>query len=130
MQLLIACGTWIREQDKTVIDYIHSCDIFPNVAMICDATRLPDFMVASTLDMLKQQEGILIGIKLLFADENSYLSTDQYTRSDYLIAELLKSYDKCPDVAIFREDNRFYDRDGNIHYRFTEEEVLHAMKLL
>lgn len=120
MKLLIACGTWIREWDEAVIEYIQSCDIFPNISMIEKATGLPEKQIMRTLRLIKQQEGMYIGRFALFDDEDS-----TKTRKDILIHCLMGNGDK--DVAAFLEANRYYDEDGEIHYRFTEEEVAHSL---
>ena len=66
MDLLIACGTWMKEADRKVIRYIQSCEIFPNVSMICTATGLSERSVLYTLGMLRQQEGFCVSRIRLF----------------------------------------------------------------
>lgn len=119
MKLLMICGTWIHEWDKAVIDYIRSCDIFPNTSMIVEATGLPEKRVNHTLRMLRSQEGMCVGRWGLFEDENS-----TKTRKDILIHCLMDK--DHMDIAAFLEANRYYDANGDIHYRFTEEEVIHS----
>lgn len=120
MNLLIACGTWIRDNDQSVIDYIESCDIFPNVSMIVEATGLPEQRVKRTLGMLRRQEGMRVSRSMLSEDENSTKN-----RKDVLINCLM---DDHTDIKDFLEANRFYDENGEIHYRFTEEAVTHSVK--
>ena len=117
--MLIACGTWIRESDKTVIDYIRGCEIFPNVSMITEATGLSEKQVIRTLGRLRGQERMSVGRWSLFEDEGS-----TKTRKDILIYCLM---DHNEDISDFLEANRYYDENGEICYRFTEEEVAHSM---
>ena len=121
MKLLIACGTWIREWDKDVIEYIRSCDIFPNISMIIEATGLPEKRVTHTLKMLRSQEGMYVSRLSFFEDENSKI-----TGKDILIHCLMGEH--CKDVFDFLKANRYYDKDGEICYRFTEEEVAHSIE--
>ena len=120
MKLIMACGTWVREWDEAVIEYIQSCDIFPNITMIEKATGLPEKQILRTLRSIKWQEGMYVSRFALFSDEDS-----TKTRKDILIHCLME--DGSEDIAAFLEANRYYDEDGAIHYRFTEEEVAHSL---
>lgn len=120
MRLLIACGTWIRDWDRAVIDYIRSCDIFPNISMIVEETGLPEKRVMHTLRMLRSQEGMYVSRWCFFEDENS-----TKTSKDILIHCLMGNHNII--VSDFLEANRYYNQSGEICYRFTEE-VLHAIK--
>lgn len=120
MKLLMVCGTWIRENDRVIIDYIRKCSIFPNVNMIVAATGLPECRVKHTLSMLRRQEGMRVGRCSLFDDENSTKN-----KTDILIHCLMDK--NIENVAEFREANRYYDKSGKIKYRFTEEEIIHSI---
>lgn len=121
MKLLIACGTWIRERDRIVIDYIQNCEIFPNISMIMEATGLPENRVMRTMRILRSQEGMCVGRWSLLEDENSTKN-----RKDILIHCLMDKHDE--DISDFLKANRYYNISGKICYRFTEEEVAHSIE--
>ena len=136
MILLMACGTWIDKNkwNDTVINYIYSCDIFPNITMIAEATGFPEQCVKFTLSMLKKQEEMRVSRGMLFENE-----TGTKSRKDILIHRLMEEADETiPSftnkedarkyILAFMEANRYYDENGEIHYRFTEEEVTNSLK--
>lgn len=129
MELLIACGTWIKDDDRKVIRYIKNCDIFPNVNMICTATGLSERSVLHTLRMLRQQEGFCVMRTRLFWIDDTPLEELQPTRNELLIFRLLPRYKEPFDIHDMMENNRYYDEEGNIQYRFTEEEIRSALHL-
>ena len=129
MKLLIACGTWIKDNDRKVIRYIQSCEIFPNVSMICTATGLSERSVLHTLGMLRQQEGFCVSRIRLFWIDDTPLEELRPTHNELLIFRLLLRYKDSFDIHDMMENNRFYDKEGNIQYRFTEEEIRNALHL-
>lgn len=129
MKLLIACGTWIKDNDRKVIRYIKRCDIFPNVRMICTATGLSNQSVLHTLRMLRQQEGFCVThTQSLWIDDTPFEELHP-TRNELLIFRLLPRYKEPFDIHDMMENNRYYDEEGNIQYRFTEEEIRNALHL-
>ena len=68
MRPLIACGTWIRDNDRAIIDYISKCDVFPEIPMIAEATGLPEKRIARTLKSLNAQERMYKGRRALIEE--------------------------------------------------------------
>lgn len=92
MDLFIACGTWIKDDDRKVIRCIKSCDISPNVRMICTATGLSEQSVLHTLGMLRQQEGFCVTRIRLFCIDDTPLEELLPTHNELLIFRLLLRY--------------------------------------
>lgn len=110
MKQLIACGTWIKDNDRKVIRYIKRCDIFPNVRMICAATGLSDQPVLHTLRMLRQQEGFCVThTQSLWIDDTPFEELHP-TLNELLIFRLLLRYKDSFDIHDIMENNRFYDK--------------------
>lgn len=118
----------MKDADRKVIRYIQSCDIFPNVSMICTATGLSERAVLRTLRMLRQQEGFCVS-RTRFLTEDPSLEEHRPTRNELLIFRLLPRYKEPFDIHDMMEKNRYYDNEGNIRYRFTEEEIINALHL-
>lgn len=114
MYLLLSDKSNIRGSAETVADYIHSCEIYPNRRVIKEATCMPEYMIGFPLALLKNQERMYI----TFRQQDKGFN-------DTLIHCLME--DHGDDIASFREANRYYDEDGDIHYRFSEEDVAHAI---
>ena len=114
MHLLISDKSNIRGAAESISNYIRSCYIYPNRRMIKEATCMPEYMIGFPLTLLENQERMYV----MFRQQDK-----GYT--DVLIHYLME--DRGDDIASFREANRYYDEDGIIHYRFTEEEVAHSI---
>jgi hypothetical protein len=132
MNIMCACGTWIKGYHENVVRHIESCEIFPNIQMIVEATGIPEHLVRHTVGMLLQQEGFCVGRTFLFAED---MDTKGFTRTERLIFTYVRrgSYNgpltEPDDIRDFMNQHRYYDSKGSIRYRFSEEEVRHAMQL-
>lgn len=123
MKLLFTCSTWINDNDRKIIHYIEDCDIFPNVNMICQATGIREKSVRHTIRMLRQQEGFCIKRTRLFWIDEDLIEKLHPTPQEILLYRLLLHNNDSIDISGFLEENRYYDEEGNIQYRFTEEEI-------
>ena len=134
MRLLCVCGTWIKKYHRDVVRYIDSCEIFPNIQMIVEATGVPEYLASHTVGMLFGQERLYVGRTFLFAELEG-VDTKGFTSTERLVfAYVLRKANNGPltdpdDIHDFMEQHRYYDDNGSIQYRFREEEVRHAMQL-
>lgn len=49
------CGSWIKEKDEKVIEFIKKCDHFPSIDEIVENTGVKAPQVKRTLKLLGQQ---------------------------------------------------------------------------
>lgn len=68
MKIRCACGSWIKEDDEKVIDYLTSVEEMPAPETIAETVGLPVRKVYHTLRMLNQQARFLEGRRRFLAD--------------------------------------------------------------
>lgn len=72
MELKIACGTWIKEEDEKVLTALQKSDRWLSIDELVEKTGLPRQRVCHTLRMLKQQAELCEKRKAYFGEaENS-----------------------------------------------------------
>lgn len=68
IKIRCACGSWIKEDDEKVIDYLTSVEEMPAPEIIAETVGLPVRKVYHTLRMLNQQARFLEGRRRFLAD--------------------------------------------------------------
>lgn len=135
MYFLSASGTWINgwPYHRKVLEYIHSCEIFPNMKMITEATGIPAEKAKHTLGHLFAQERRAVSRPMFIAEVEGVPYTE-ITVDEMLIYRYLEREEENGDysspaiIRSFMDRHRYFDDDGNIQYRFSEEQVIQAVK--
>ena len=135
MYFFSACGTWTgRHPDYgRIMEYIHSCEIFPNISMIMEATGVSKLRAEHAVGHIFAQERRKFSRFFLLADLDDAPVTG-ITQEQMLIYSYLEceeeggDFTSLPVIHSFMDRHRYYDEDGVIRYRFSEEQVIEAVE--
>ena len=134
MDFFSACGTWEGRHPAygRIMAYIRSCEIFPNVSMIMEATGVSKQRAEDAVSSILMQESFYIARSFLLAKAGETPVTGM-TQRQLLIYSYLereeegRDFTSLPVIRSFMDRHRFYDDDGVIRYRFSEEQVKDAV---
>ncbi len=55
MEINMRCGTWMREDDEKMYNYLTSCEVWPTVDEVVKATGVRERRVRFSMDMILRQ---------------------------------------------------------------------------
>lgn len=134
MYFFSSSGTWVHgwPDYSRIVEYIHSCEVFPNIKMIIEAVGVSEQRAKRAVSHIFAQENRYFSRFFFLADTDGS-SIIGIAKEEMLIYSYLEREEKGKDISSrpvirsFLDRHRYYDDDGNIRYRFSEEEVFNAV---